>query len=98
MPAFHPTPSTASTTSTTSFRSMPQQGMPRQGRAAGKARRRAAVACYAVRRAVLQAVIRSCRTPAERRTAARVRTARRCPAQPSGTGCAPRTAPPGAAG
>ncbi|MFG3112787.1 hypothetical protein ACGF4C_00145 [Streptomyces sp. NPDC048197] len=72
--------------------------MPHQGRIAGNARRRAAVACYAARRAVLQAVIRSCRTPAEVRAAGRARPARRRPAQQSGAGDAPRTAPPGTAG
>ncbi|MFF4289264.1 hypothetical protein ACFY0R_28730 [Streptomyces sp. NPDC001633] len=72
---------------------------PQQGRIAGNARRRAAVACYAARRAVLQAVVRSCRTPAEVRAAGRTRPTRpRHPAQPSGAGGAPRTAPPGTAG
>ncbi|MEU9498652.1 hypothetical protein [Streptomyces sp. NPDC048196] len=72
--------------------------LPRQGRIAGNARRRAVVACYAARRAVLRAVIRSCPTPAEVRAAGRARSARRRPAQPSGAGGAPRTAPPGTAG
>ncbi|WP_310728320.1 hypothetical protein [Streptomyces sp. N2A] len=69
-----------------------------QGRIAGNARRRATVACYAARRAVLQAVIRSCRAPAEGRAASRARPVRRRPAQPSGAGGGPRTAPPGTAG
>ncbi|WP_158745153.1 hypothetical protein [Streptomyces sp. NRRL S-1448] len=72
--------------------------MPQQGRIAGNARRRAAVACYSARRAVLQAVVRSCRTPAEVRAAGHTRPTRRRPAQPSGAGGAPRTAPPDTAG
>ncbi|MEE4422561.1 MULTISPECIES: hypothetical protein [Streptomyces] len=79
--------------------SMPSTpSVPRQGGITGNARRRAAVACYAARRAVLRAVIRSCRTPAVGRAATRARPAGRRPAPPPGAGRDPRTAPPGAAG
>ncbi|MEU5012697.1 hypothetical protein AB0G35_20835 [Streptomyces sp. NPDC021749] len=90
------TPSTRSMPAPPSTRSTPST--PQQVRGTGNARRRAAVACYAARRAVLRAVIRSCGTPAEGRTPARARPPIQHPARPSGPGPDPRTAPPGTAG